>query len=82
MKNNLLKLIITMCFCAILFMPCTAWASESNQYIVQNETIITPKSDVIEWRIKIENNKIYKRLYNVTTKEWIGDWIYVGEYQG
>ena len=37
---------------------------------------------MIEWRIKIENNKIYKRLYNVTTDEWVGDWIYVGEYQG
>ncbi|MDE6608213.1 MAG: hypothetical protein K2K54_10735 [Lachnospiraceae bacterium] len=38
---------------------------------------INPQSDNIDWRFKIENGKIYKRLYNYSTETWIGDWILV-----
>ncbi len=81
MKNKLFQSILVACF-GILFIPCTVCASPSNPCIIQNETIIAPKSDVLEWKFKIDNNKIYKRLFNATTDEWVGDWIYVGEYQG
>ena len=43
------------------------------------ETAITPLSDEVVWRVKKENGKIYKRLYNTSTNMWVGDWIYVGE---
>ena len=26
------------------------------------------------WKYKIENGLLYRRLYNATTGEWIGDW--------
>ncbi len=38
---------------------------------------VQPLSDKIEWRFKIENNKLYKRLFNYSTADWVGDWIYV-----
>lgn len=38
---------------------------------------INPQSDNIGWRFKTENGKTYKRLYNYTTKKWIGNWILV-----
>lgn len=41
-----------------------------------------PYSEIIEWRYKIENGKAYRRLYNYSRAEWVGDWIYVGEYPG
>ena len=31
---------------------------------------------------EFENGKIYKRLYNCSTGNWEGDWIYLGEYPG
>lgn len=43
------------------------------------EETVAPCADVIEWKYKIENNKIYKRLYNSTTGEWLTDWIYVND---
>ena len=47
----------------------------------QSDTgMVSPLSHVITWQYKIEGSKIYKRLYNSTTQTWIGDWIYVGEY--
>ena len=33
------------------------------------------RSDQIGWVVKTENGKRYKRLYNFSTGEWIGDWI-------
>lgn len=41
---------------------------------------VSPQSDVILWKYKNENGKIYKRLYNSSTRTWIGDWIYVCNY--
>ena len=41
---------------------------------------VSPQSDVIIWHYKVENGKIYKCLYNATKDTYIGEWIYVGEY--
>ncbi len=81
------KLILTAAF-ALTLSVCslqptfTASASSQNCSVEQCEEFVTPRSDIIEWVYKIENGKIYKRLYNSSTASWIGDWIYVGEYTG
>lgn len=41
--------------------------------------MVMPLRDAISWEFKIVNNKLYKRLYNHSTCNWIGDWIYVCE---
>lgn len=38
---------------------------------------IMPASDDIRWRYQIKNGKLYKRLFNYTKAQWIGDWILV-----
>ena len=42
----------------------------------------TLNKECIEYRYKIENGKLYKRLYDYTTCNWIGDWIYVCDVEG
>ena len=32
-------------------------------------------ADKIGWKYKIINGELYKRQYNYTTGEWIGDWV-------
>lgn len=44
----------------------------------ENISQIEPRSDVIGWKYKNIDGKLYKRLYNYTKEQWIGDWIYVG----
>lgn len=39
-------------------------------YSAQNQ-----RADKIEWIYRTIDGQTYKRLYNYTTKEWIGDWI-------
>lgn len=41
------------------------------------EENISPLSDIIDWRVKVINGKLYKRLYNYSTGEWVGPWILV-----
>lgn len=39
---------------------------------------ISPLADVISWVYERRGNEIWKRLYNSTTAEWVGDWVFVG----
>lgn len=39
------------------------------------EQTVQPMTDQTVWRFKKVNGKRYKRLYNITTQKWIGDWI-------
>ena len=68
---------ITLCAIAVLASPCatiTSYASGSDDVAVC--------ADIKEWRFKIENGKLYKRLYNRSTGNWETDWIYVADYDG
>ncbi len=73
--------VLTLSVCSL--MPAvTASASSQAVQMEQCENSVTPRSDIKKWVYKVENGKIYKRLYNASTASWIGDWIYVGEYTG
>lgn len=57
-------------------LPTNAYAANiTNSSIVHAESaIITPYSAVIDWRYKVENGKLYRRLYDYSIGEWIGEW--------
>lgn len=65
--------VICMAF-AILCSPATALTTQA---AVSQESEIMPMKDVISWVTKVENGKVYKRLYNFSTATWLSDWIYV-----
>lgn len=79
-KNKLMKrLIATMgaaCLCVGLFVTPVATMPVQAQ-IPTEEPGINPMSDIILWVYKIEDGKYYKRLFNFSSGEWVGDWIYV-----
>lgn len=58
---------------ATLFSPAASTVAEAASI----ETTVSPCSDMIEWRYKEENGKLYRRLYNYTTASWVGEWLYV-----
>lgn len=60
----------------------TVSASSQSRLLLQSENSVSPRSYAAEWIYKVENGKLYKRLYNASIRTWIGDWIYVGEYPG
>lgn len=79
LKKSILSIALALSLCAT---PLSVSAAVSTPIMSANtgEHSASPQSDVITWRYKIENGKIYKRLYNASTLKYIGGWIYVGEY--
>lgn len=51
--------------------------SHVSVYASTNSTaeIVLSRADNIQYRYKFINGRLYKRLYNYSTQEWIGDWI-------
>ncbi|MBD5469464.1 MAG: hypothetical protein HDR21_15165 [Lachnospiraceae bacterium] len=80
MKVLLATLGVSLAVCFLQPVP-TVMASEQSSSITQYDNAIEPQSDALRWIYKVEDGKVYKRLYNASTREWIGGWIYVGEYQ-
>lgn len=51
---------------------CTSNVSQA--FVIEADAAET-RAYIIEWRYKVIDGHLYKRLYNATTEEWIGDWI-------
>ena len=41
----------------------------------EKDDIIIYSGDIIVWKYKYVNGKLYKRKNNQTTQKWIGSWI-------
>lgn len=55
-----------------------AMATQQNNITTYNEENgMEPRTDIKEWRYKVENGNLYKRLYNYSTGHWETDWIFV-----
>jgi len=66
---------MALCAAAIFAAPAaslTTYASDGSD--------VSVCADIIEWRYRIEDGKVYKALYNYSTGEFISDWIYVCDY--
>lgn len=42
--------------------------------ISSSDDTVSPCSDIIKWRYKTVDGKLYRRLFNYTQNEWIGKW--------
>lgn len=90
LTKNLALLAGTACLTLMVFACPTTSLTVNAASNVQDDSIVTlsgdygimPLKDDIQYRYKIENGKMYKRLYNYTVGEWVGDWIYVCDYPG
>lgn len=45
-----------------------------NYYISTTNQDITPHAPIIDWRYKVVDGKLYRRQYNYSTQQWIGEW--------
>ena len=60
----------------IIAMTCifsgTAFAQEKEVAVEKSSSIA--RADVIKYVYKVENWKLYRRLYNYSKDTWLGDW--------
>lgn len=50
----------------------TAFGSELPNY---EEPPYVLKANIREWRLKVVDGNIYKRLYDYSARKWVGNWI-------
>ena len=79
MKNGIMKRIIAtvgavVCSLCLLAAPVTAFPVQAAS---PDEGIVSPCADILEWVYAEKDGKMYKRLWNCTRQQWVGDWIYV-----
>lgn len=70
------KLLVIMCLLTV-FIPFFEVEVLADS-IYSDKSGIQPCADIIDWRYKKENGKVYKRKYNYSKQVWIGKWILVG----
>lgn len=76
--RKLKEIFICVIICIIFMQPVTALASDlTSPHIYSMSSSVRPLSDIIKWRYKSVNGKLYKRLYNYSKGQWVGDWILV-----
>lgn len=84
MKRNLKRLIIiALATVAVLGGSCVAVASEKYLYTKSSLQGIVEegqetRADRIGWVFKVVDGKVYRRLYNYSTGEYLTDWELVG----
>lgn len=65
--------------CLSLIILASPIASTPVQAAPPQDDAAMPLAHFIEYRYKIEGHSLYRRLFNYTTAEWIGEWEYIGE---
>ncbi len=63
--------------CMSLAVLCSPAAEFPAQAAVAQDEGIMPMSDAYRWKYAVMDNKMYKRLYNISKNCWAGEWIYV-----
>mgnify|MGYP006964309078 CR=1 FL=1 len=66
--------IVLMAACISVSGLLAAPAYEVHAMASETETVM-PMADKLVWKYKIINGVMYKRLYNQSTKKWVGNWI-------
>lgn len=76
--KKLLTIVGSLCLVFTILVSPVASMPSVVQAAAPKDDVAQPQHDIIAYRYKIEGNKMYKRLYNYTINEWIGDWIFMG----
>lgn len=79
MKNKLFKrislsLALALCGLSLLGSPATTLPVQAAG---GDGGIASPQAEILEWVFATFDGKLYKRLWNTSTGQWAGDWIYV-----
>ena len=77
-KIRKLALVTVVCSMSLMF-TAPSFAMQANAATPPGSETISPQADVITWVYERSGNEVWKCLYNTTTGEWVGDWVYVGE---
>jgi len=77
MKNTKKKILtLAGIACFGISVLCTPVATLTVEAANPTETI-APRAHIIQYRYKEVGNKLYRRLFNYSTDNWVGEWEFV-----
>ena len=72
------KILVPLFLCiAVIFKVSPIYAQENTSLENTTSAVIEPRADILQWILKTENGKMYKRLWNASKKRWETDWILI-----
>ncbi len=71
MRKYFFTVVVLLMMCGNSF-NLAVMAADSCQYSVNPG--VKERADVYEWRYKVVNGKLYRRLFNLTKAVWAGNW--------
>lgn len=77
MKKGIIRICFAFLICLVLQggIGVAQTYAATTQPVNSAPIIVQPRADIIDWRYKFVDGKMYKRQYNYSSKEWIGEWI-------
>lgn len=67
---------MSLCVLCLNLTAMPVYASEPDRAAaVECEDTISPRKEVTEWKFRMKDNKLQKRLWSVTYNKWLTDWI-------
>lgn len=81
-KNKKIMLSLAVLTVSILMLPIDASAQSQEAALpisitslqISSLNVVYPDANIIGWRYKSENGKMYRRQYNYSRQKWIGEW--------
>lgn len=84
MKKKIKKIMLSLAVLtvSILILPIDASAHSQEVALpisitssqISSLDVVYPDANIIGWRYKSENGKMYRRQYNYSRQKWIGEW--------
>ncbi len=75
MKIRRKKIVIVLMAACVSVSGLLAAPAYEAQAMASETEAVMPMAYAYIWKYKIENGVTYKRLYNQSTKRWVGNWI-------
>lgn len=77
-KISKITLMTVLCSLSLLFVV-PEFSIPASAATPPGEDTVAPCADIIQWVYERRGRYLYKREYNTSTGEWVGDWIFVRE---
>ncbi len=74
MKKIKKKLFIAVATLALFSAPVTVQAHPQVPVAPSTVSEISIRANILEWRYKFIDGKLYRRLFNTSTQQWVTEW--------
>lgn len=73
-KKQMKQIIFLAALSTLILLQTGSITSHAQESGATSVVELSPFSQLVEYRYTTENGKVYRRLYNYYTQQWVGNW--------